>query len=90
MVDQDVSAGRVRIQVLGRRRDCDLLLRRRDRELVMQDWRTARHNDQDLLLRSESGSFDGDGVLAERDGVEMELAIGAGLGRQCVGRIAGL
>ena len=66
----------------GAARDCDLLLRHGDRQLVMQDWRTAGYDEQGLLLRSKSRSFDGDGVLAERDRVEVELSIGAGLRSQ--------
>ena len=48
----------------------------------MQDWRTAGDDHQHLLLRREPGRFDGDGVFAERHGVEVELSIGASLGGQ--------
>ena len=56
----------------------------------MQDWRTARHDQQGLLLRSESSRFDGDRILAERDCVEVELSIGASLRRHGIVRIASL
>src|SRR5271157_5944357 len=52
--------------------------------------RRARNHDERLRLRRESGSFNGDAVLAKWDRVEVELAIGAGVSRQFVGRIGGL
>src|SRR5208283_5192461 len=90
LADKNVSPRRIRVQVLGGGGNCDLLLRGRNRELVVKHRCGSGNDNQHLRLRRKASRISSNGVSAERYGIEVKLTIVAGFGRHLERRIISL
>ena len=90
LADENVAARRIGIQVFRGGGDRDFLLRAGEGKLVVEHRRRSGNHDQHLRLRREPRGINVNGVLAERHGVEVKLAVVVGLGGHFEGGIVGL
>lgn len=80
----DERRGRCGLRGAGRVRYGDRFVLRGESHFEVKDGRGAGEYSDGLFLRGETGLQDGDEVFAERNGIEVEFAVGVGLCRLCV------